>query len=51
MNKRAFIDTSFIIAALSVPDSYQDLAIKQSEDLYAPLRLTGLQTRADILKR
>lgn len=35
MNNRAFIDTSFIVAALSASDSFHDLAIKQSEDLFS----------------
>jgi predicted nucleic acid-binding protein len=35
MVKRAFIDTSFIVAALSISDTFHDLAIKQSEDLFS----------------
>ena len=35
MKKRAFIDTSFVVAALSVSDSFHALAIKQSEDLFS----------------
>jgi len=35
MNKRAFVDTSFIVATLSLSDSFHELAIKQSEDLFS----------------
>ena len=34
MNNRAFIDTSFVVAALNESDSFHDLAMKQSEDLF-----------------
>jgi len=34
MNSRAFIDTSFIVAALNASDSFHDLALIQSEELF-----------------